>query len=49
MANQNVGDRKDRNGGGDVTKAEAMSAPVVEATKWDLFNAKGPGRTSEGE
>ena len=40
--NQGKNDRKDRSGGGDVTKAEAVKAPDVVKTKWDVLNATGP-------
>lgn len=40
MANQGTNDRKDRSGGGDVTKAEVVT-PVVEKTKWDILNNHG--------
>lgn len=47
MANQDVGDRKDRSGGGDVTKADEVAASVVPQTIWDALGGSGPGRTSE--
>lgn len=40
--NQGKDERKDRTGG-DVTKADAVKAPVVEATRWDLMNEKAEG------
>jgi hypothetical protein len=43
MANQEKSDRKDRNGGGDVTKAEKVETPSVEPTVWDLLNQHGSG------
>jgi hypothetical protein len=46
MANQEKGDRKDRTGG-DVTKAEAVPAPVVEKTNWDIVNATGPNSVGD--
>ena len=46
MANQDTSDRKDRSGGGDVTRAETVEVSVPK-TEWDLLNNKGPGRTSE--
>lgn len=40
--NQGKDERKDRTGG-DVTKADEVSAPVVQATHWDLMNQKAEG------
>jgi hypothetical protein len=47
MSNQDTSDRKDRSGGGDVTKADQVTTPVVPKTQWDLLTNTGPGRTSE--
>jgi hypothetical protein len=47
MANQNVNDRKDRSGGGDVTKAEAMKSPAVPKTVFDLLNSTGPSHLTQ--
>jgi hypothetical protein len=35
MANQNASDKKDRNGGGDVTKADKVPTPSTDKTDWN--------------
>lgn len=44
MANQSPSEKKDRNGGGDVTKATEVSGAEGEKTKWLGHNNTGPGR-----
>jgi hypothetical protein len=36
--NQSPSDRKDRTGGGDVTKAERLATPTVNKTVHDVLN-----------
>lgn len=42
--NQAQNDRKDRNGGGDVSKAKKVEKPSTPQTDWDVLNHNGPGR-----
>lgn len=39
--NQAPVEKKDRNGGGDVTKAEKKETPKIKETTWDLLNNHG--------
>lgn len=39
--NQSQSDKKDRNGGGDVTKAEKKEAVQQKPTTWDPLNNRG--------
>lgn len=47
MANQTPETKQDRNGGGDVTKAEEVDVNDVIKTKWDLLNNHGPSDFDE--
>ena len=48
--NQSTGEKKDRNGGGDVTKAEKiMEVDPLGKTTWDQLNATGEGRFDSKE
>jgi hypothetical protein len=49
MPNQATTDRKDQNGGGDVTKSETVEVPKAPPMVVDVLNAHGPSRFTEEE
>lgn len=47
MANQAVTDKKDRNGGGDVTKSDVVDTPIIQRMSPNALASTGPSRFIE--